>query len=233
MRDGASTVVDLHRRVRTLVLRGTLAPGEAVSQVQLARQLGVHRATLREALRMLQSEGLIEAEHNRRIRIAPLSSADLVQICALRITTESLAVRLTVPRLTRSDEAELEEHLAAIDPSLGLDADSWEAAHRAFHRRLVAGADGRLRSTVVDLQDHAQRYRRAYIRHRPAALEEAWTDHCQIVDACRRRDPVAASDHLSLHLGRAAISLLAVSDPLFDPIVVRAALALALQPSKL
>lgn len=230
MRDGASTVVDLHRRVRTLVLSGALAPGEVVSQVQLARELGVHRATLREALRMLQGEGLIEAEHNRRIRIAPLTSADLVHICALRIATESLAVRLTVPRLTRSDDRELDEHLAAIDPSRGLDGDAWETAHRTFHRRLVAAADGRLRATIADLQDHAERYRRAYVSHRPAALGEAWADHCKIVDAYRRRDASAASRQLSLHLGRAAISLVAVDDPLFDPVVVREALSLALHP---
>lgn len=231
MRDGASTLVDLHRRVRTLVLSGSLAPGQVVSQVQLARELGVHRATLREALRMLQSEGLIEAEHNRRVRIAPLSSADLVHVCALRIATESLAVRLTVPRLTPADDRELAELLAAIDPARGLDAEPWEAAHRTLHRRLVAAAEGRLRATIFDLQDHAHRYRRSYLSRRPSALDEAWADHCRIVEACRRRDAAAASRCLSLHLGRAAISHLAVTDPLFDPVVVREALALALPPA--
>ena len=60
--------VAVHARLRQLILDGTLPPGSLLSQLQLSRALGVSRTPLREALRMLQEEGLVDAEPNQRAR---------------------------------------------------------------------------------------------------------------------------------------------------------------------
>ena len=65
---------DVYERVRTAILDGQLAPGAVMSQVALADELGISRTPLREALRMLQSEGLVEGEPNRRVRVAPMTA---------------------------------------------------------------------------------------------------------------------------------------------------------------
>src|SRR5947208_4488476 len=86
----------VHDRLRDGILRGEFDPRVPISQVQLAARLGVSRTPLREALRMLQREGLIDSEPNRRVRIAALSVTDLEQLYALRVMVEALAVQLSV-----------------------------------------------------------------------------------------------------------------------------------------
>src|SRR5215472_17054183 len=104
----------VHDRLRNAILRGELDPKVPLSQVQLAARLGVSRTPLREALRMLQREGLIDSEPNRRVRVAELSVADLEQQYASRVLLEALAVRLTLPVYTDDDLAELRRALARM-----------------------------------------------------------------------------------------------------------------------
>src|ERR1700722_10486 len=97
MPDNGQNTEDVYERVRTAILDGDLAPGAVMSQVALAEELGISRTPLREALRMLQSERLVEAEPNRRVRVAPMSPADLEELYVVRITLEAEALRLSVP----------------------------------------------------------------------------------------------------------------------------------------
>ena len=93
----------VYTSLRESILNGALPPGESLSQVQLATKLGVSRGPLREAVRMLQREGLVEAEVNRRGRVSSFSIDDLEQLYAMRIVHESLAIRITVPRFSQRD----------------------------------------------------------------------------------------------------------------------------------
>src|SRR5438034_4316596 len=92
----------VHDRLRRAILRGEFDPRVPISQVQLAARLGVSRTPLREALRMLQREGLIDSEPNRRVRVAELSVVDLEQLYAARIVIEALATRIAVPTLAEA-----------------------------------------------------------------------------------------------------------------------------------
>jgi DNA-binding GntR family transcriptional regulator len=76
--------------------------------------LGVGRTPLREALRMLQREGLVEAEPNHRVRVADFSIPDLEQLYAMRISLEALAIRLTVPHLQKEEPRRLEAYLTQM-----------------------------------------------------------------------------------------------------------------------
>src|SRR6266508_2867975 len=154
----------VHDRLRRAILRGELDPRVPISQVRLAATLGVSRTPLREALRMLQREGLIDSEPNRRVRVAELSMTDLEQLYAGRVLVEALAVRLTVPRYTPGDLAELKVALSQLNQlSEGRDIDAWEAAHRRYHELLRKYAGERIERLARDLSDHAERYRRVYM----------------------------------------------------------------------
>jgi GntR family transcriptional regulator, rspAB operon transcriptional repressor len=65
-----------YEQLRSKILLGELAPGATFSQVQLASQLGISRTPLREAVRLLQTEGLLDSEPNRRVRVSPLTTED-------------------------------------------------------------------------------------------------------------------------------------------------------------
>ncbi len=115
---------------------------------------------MREALRMLQREGLVEAEPNHRVRVADFSISDLEQLYAMRIGLEALAIRLTVPLLQADELRRLKGFLTQMaELPTPEEYERWEVPHRAFHLSLVAHAGTRIVTMVAQLSDHAERYR--------------------------------------------------------------------------
>ena len=222
----AGTGADLvYEQLREAILHGRMAPGLVVSQVQLAKQLGVSRTPLREAVRMLQREGLVEGEANRMVRVAPLSMEDVEELYAVRIANEALGIRLTAPSMTAEDDAFLESclrdmaHYAAAG-----DIDMWEQRHRGFHAHLVRGGGRRLCKLLAELSDHAERYRRLYFTSQPRAVSVGASEHEAIVNACHDRDAARAAAELARHLSRTALVALMQIAPEHEPAMVRATL---------
>jgi DNA-binding GntR family transcriptional regulator len=211
----------IHRELREEILDGRLEQGKELSQVQLAVSLGVSRGPVREALRLLEREGLVHAEPNRRVVVAPLSWADVEQLYALRIVTDSLALRGGVPRFTQAHLDDLESTLAELDQIT--DVDEWEVPHRRFHQLLTSFGGQRLARTSSQLSDHAERYRRAYLVHEPTAWATSSREHHAILDACKERDTSAAIEQLAGHLSRTVLTVLANNAPTHDPLLVREA----------
>jgi DNA-binding GntR family transcriptional regulator len=215
----------VHEQLRESILRGEFDPHVPISQVQLAKRLGVSRTPLREALRMLQREGLIDSEPNRRVRVAALSVADVEQLYAGRLLVDTLALRLSVPRYTAADMAEMEDCVRRMSEMANRDMDTWEVAHRDYHELLRKYAGERFDRIAGDLSDHAERYRRVYLAE-PRAWTAAAAEHQAILEACRARDAAAAGHHLARHLARTALTIIAQAAPEHDPLPVREALRL-------
>jgi DNA-binding GntR family transcriptional regulator len=219
---GAEVVYSL---LREAILHGRLAPGSVFSQVQLSRQLGVSRTPLREAVRVLQREGLLTGEANRMVQVAPLTIDDLEQLYVLRIANEAVAIRLTVPLMTSEDDAYLKQWLddMARFAAAG-EVDTWERHHRRFHTHLVAQAGVRMCALLSDLYDLAERYRRLYITTEPRAMSIGASEHHAIAAACHRRDAGAAAAELARHLSRTALMAFMELVPEHDPALIRGAL---------
>lgn len=217
----------VHEYLRELILDGTIPPESVISQVKLARQLGVSRTPLREALRRLQQEGLVDAEPNRRARVTGFDADDLERVYTSRILYEPLGLSLTVPRLSA-------EHLHVIEDALEEmrrhaatgDYPAWEEAHRRFHRSLVMHASDSLKRTIATFADRGDRYRRLYQSAIPRAWEIGDSEHEAIVQACRARNEREAVLQLARHFGRTALALMARMIPERDPVEVRGALLL-------
>jgi DNA-binding GntR family transcriptional regulator len=227
-RDGQN-VANVHDRLREEILSGHIPAGET-SQVALARDLGVGRTPLREALRMLQREGLVISEPNRRVRVAELSTTDAEELYVMRIALEAVAVRITVPTLGSQGIAELEGLLAQMDHFMRTeDQDGLRAPHRVFHARLVAAGGERVTTTISQLFDHAERYRVAFGGSRHELWDKRRAEHRAIVDAAIEDDAELAARRLVEHYGGTAAAIFAGLEPSYEPTRLRATCA-ALAP---
>jgi DNA-binding GntR family transcriptional regulator len=225
---GRDNIAAIHDALREAILGGDLRAGAVLSQVSIAENFGVSRGPVREALRLLQREGLVDAELNRRVRVAEFSVGDLEELYAMRVVNEALAVRATVPHLTSQELEELHRCLEEMDATAGVDVHAWEKPHRRFHHGLVAHAGPRLVKFVEQLSDHAERYRRVYISADPRAWSVGAAEHREIYEAVRRGDANAASVATVQHLARTALTVLANLAPEHDPTLVRGAIHAAL-----
>lgn len=211
--------------LRGLILDGMIAPGERLSQMALVRTLGAGRTPIREALRMLQNEGLVVGDNNRSMRVAPLDPEELDALYATRIALECLATRLTMVTLDHSGQDGLRargEQLATA--AAEGDIDRWEVAHRYFHDSFVNGCGASMHEIIRRHFDRSERYRRSFARTQPDAWLKSSYEHDSIVEAILVRDASGAASSLARHLAKTAFSLIAQFCPEYDPQATREAL---------
>jgi DNA-binding GntR family transcriptional regulator len=208
--DGQPAVAmrDVHDRLRRLILDGEFPPGSEVSQIALSHRLECSRTPLREALRLLEREGLVVNEGAYRlVRISSLSMVDLDELYALRVMGEGLAIWLTVPTLRSADFEALEQDLEATTATTTANLE----AHRRFHRRLRGGAGPRLADHLERLFEHAERYQAAYRDHAQDladAFKHKRAEHQAILDACIAGDRSLARALLVDHIADTAIQVM-------------------------
>lgn len=206
----------VYETLRAAIIDGVLEAGAVTTQMALAERFEVGRTPLREALRVLQKEGLVVNEPNRRVQITARSAEDVEQLYVARVLLESEAVRETVPRLKSRDDAELLGYLAQMDHYGG--ASDWAGLrepHRAFHHRLYAAAGDRLVGLIADLAEHAERYRVVS----PASTglwERRQHEHRAIAEAAAARDPELTTRLLVEHYAHTAAMICADLDPSAD-----------------
>jgi DNA-binding GntR family transcriptional regulator len=213
-------VEQVYRRVREAIIAGEISPGAVMSQVALADKLGVSRTPLREALRMLQGEGLVDARANRRVTVAPISAADLEELAVMRVAIETEAIHLSVRRLEPEDIASLEGSLAQMTHfATESDYERWQSSHIAFHRGLTAPAGARINALLAQLSDHAERYRRVHLTH----AQNAWltANHREILDAAKRGAGEESVRLLAGHLSATMFDVMELLEPGYDPARLR------------
>ncbi|WP_406409435.1 GntR family transcriptional regulator [Streptomyces sp. NBC_01643] len=192
-----------HDALRQMIISGELPAGQEFSQSELSRRISVGRTPLRDALRLLEREGLVvNTGPHRSVRISPLTMQDLDDLYSMRVMGESVAIWLTVPILRGSDFERLERDLELTSTG---DAE----AHRRFHAGLRVGAGPRLISHLQTLFDHAERYQRARLAQEPhERMAAALAEHRFILDACLARDRVRARDLIVDHIAATAEALM-------------------------
>lgn len=214
-------------RLREMVVAGELPPGSELSQVELARMFGVSTTPVREALRLLEVEGLVQSRRNRRPRVPEFDPADLDAVYCHRVLLEPLALALSVPAMSEAKLSRLRADLEAMRAAAGAeDIAAWDRAHASFHTGLVDGVEPVLRDQIRVMMARADRYRRmSVLGDRPAAWQISEREHEAIAAACERGDADRAALLLARHLARSARSLIANLAPEWEPTALPAALA--------
>lgn len=189
--------------LRRAILQGELQPGEPLPLKTQAERLGMSIMPVREAIRRLAHEGLVEQQPQRGAVVAPVSVAALEDMYSIRIALESLAVRRAAENMTERDYRRLtdilDEFVAAYRRG---DVAQSRELHRSFHLGLyrLAGSQW-LDRLVPPLLDNSERYRGLSIPLR-GSPEERRAEHQAILEACRRRDGELAARLLAAHLER-------------------------------
>jgi DNA-binding GntR family transcriptional regulator len=214
-------------RLRTAILLGEIAPGAATSQVALAQQFGVSRTPLREALRLLEREGLVVPQPNRRVRIAEFSIADIESVYAMRIAVEAAGIHATVPIMQEEDFAELEGLMAQMDHYIRVrDSVRLNGPHSIFHAKFVSGGGQRPAASAAQLFDHAARYRFAYgAVNFDAGYEARRAEHQAMLDAALVGDAALTTERMTQHYVHTARGVIAELDPDHKPRILLAAVA--------
>jgi DNA-binding GntR family transcriptional regulator len=226
-----SNVDDVYAKLRDAILSGDLHAGARLSQVQLAKKFNMSRGPLREALRLLERDGLVVTEHNRMVHVAPVSYADLDELYSIRIVNESFAVAGSVQILTGEQVERAKLSLDGMDDAArAADWTRLREQHWKFHYTLFEPAGRRTVQMLSELFDHATRYRRLY--HESDILEStavAAAEHRAIWRACADGHADEAQTLVARHLGRTVLTLFANLAPERDPVLVRQALRFAIR----
>jgi DNA-binding GntR family transcriptional regulator len=188
-------------RLREAILSGELAAGQRLSQEALADQFEVSRVPVRDALRQLQGQGLIEIHARFGATVAELSALDLEELYDMRIALEPLIARLATPRMRPADLEEMGRQLALMEAS-SEPSPAWFDAHAAFHRALNERAGRpRMSALVAQLRDQTERYLRRYQLISGTTSElgrEHDLIHEAVLDGDGERVEAVVAEHLEL-----------------------------------
>ena len=187
--------------LRQEILFGTLKPGENLREVALANRIGVSRTPVREAIRMLEIEGLVTITPGSGARVAKITEGDLQDVMEVRSTLDQLCARLASQRISEEDKKELIKANEAFEYStkFGNEQEIAESDVR-FHEVITRAAGNRRLDQVMNgMADTIYRFRYEYIRD-DLHYEELIMEHRAICRAILDRDPeqaaVAAKDHI-------------------------------------
>lgn len=207
-------------RLRRFILEGELEPGARIQEVELAAQLGVSRTPVREALRTLSSQGLVELLPNRGARVARWSVKDLEEIYELRVMLESHAAQRAASRMGPAEADVLDELCEQMEARAqrGSRGDLLELSelNSRFHGCILNAADSPRLATMLAAVVQVPLVMRTFARYSPEALARSMGHHRELVAAMRAGAPEWAGSIMRSHI-IAARTVLVNSDGAADP----------------
>ena len=189
--------------LRQSILTGKMEPGERLMEVQLADELGVSRTPVREAIRMLELEGLVVMIPRRGAQVASITEQDLRDVLEVRATLEQLAVRLACQRFTAEGYKALEKanrdfvRLARLKNKNVVDITN---ADVHFHDVIYeATGNRRLIQIIQNLQEQMYRYRMEYVRDL-SSHENLIAEHEELIKQLKARNEDEAEKIIVIHI---------------------------------
>lgn len=199
--------------LRSRILSGQLAPGSALRQEALADELGVSRIPLREAMRLLSSEGLVDVYPHKGAYVSMLSKDEVREFFDLRLRLEpwlfhEAAMRTSIAELDRA------ERLVHKMDDVG--AAQWGALNWELHELLYSAAERPAAMSIVRaLHEKSERYFRFQVVNAPIR-QQAHEEHLALIALCRHRQADKAQTALEQHIADAAEQILAIVGRLLD-----------------
>ncbi len=188
-------------RLRNSIIEGGLAPGAKLNERELCETLAISRTPLREALKVLAAEGLVDIIPNRGASVAEMSTAEIREMFELMSGLEAFSGELACARIRADELAELKAlHYAMLACHARQDLPGYYAKNSQIHDRInLAARNNALRQTylAVNRRLQALRFRSNY---QPAKWEKAIREHSEMIEALEARDGRRLSEILRQHL---------------------------------
>ncbi|MHB0869218.1 MAG: GntR family transcriptional regulator [Chloroflexota bacterium] len=186
--------------IRDAILTDQLAAGSRLSQDALARQLGVSRAPVRDALNRLEAEGLVRTAPPKGVVVAEMTMQELLDIFELRALIDSYVARRACEFLGDAEISRLQEIVdVTAQLSEGRDIHKLVQAHADFHHLIYSACgNAELNRIARSLWDRSYRYRVTGLLNRAVALSSL-DDHRAILQALREGDALRAEELMAKH----------------------------------
>lgn len=220
---------NIYLRLRQEILSGALPPGEILNTVHIAQKYSISRTPVREALRMLQAERLVDAPYQHRRRVTAVAPGEVDAVYATWILMQSLAVSLTVTMTTADELEELRGALEAMNKITPINTRSkstWEKLHKRYNQLLIRHAGAEVTSMIEQCWLRSERARRTNMRTAPSSWIASELAHNAVVQAYEQGSVTEAIHLSSTHLAAVALEVITNIDPDYEPRAIRRALAI-------
>lgn len=203
-----------YRKVKDSIITGVFAPASLATEAGLARQFGISRAPLREAMRMLQEEGLVEQTSAAGFSVSPLNSESIAEVYGVRFALEGFAARLAAGNIPT---AQIEMCSAEVETALTLSGSDAAAALREsdfrFHDLWVRNAGNELLTRHIGrLRDHVLRIAH-HVQMPDAHFSASLAEHTDILAAIRSGGADALQASVEAHISSVRDRILAQVGP--------------------
>ena len=187
--------------LREAILKGELKPGERLMELQLASKLGVSRTPIREAIRMLEQEGLAVTIPRKGAEVAKMTEKDMEDVLQIREVLDELAVSLACDNISEEEMQELERNMIRFENSIKSgDLKSLAQTDVEFHDVIYRATNNvKLMNMLNNLREQIYRYRVEYLKDEkahPVLMKE----HRAIVAALKRRDKAKVTEAMKVHV---------------------------------
>lgn len=187
--------------LRQAILRGELKPGERLMEIQLANKLGVSRTPIREALRKLELEGLVNMVPRKGAEVADITEKSLRDVLEVRKALEELSVQLACEKITEEEIEELKRAAERFKDTLdNQDVTKIAEADVAFHDIIYTATDNqKLILLLNNLREQMYRYRVEYLK-KEEAYPQLIAEHEELIDNISKRNKEEATRIMCEHI---------------------------------
>jgi DNA-binding GntR family transcriptional regulator len=203
----------VYRALKTEIIKGSLKPGNKLSEGKIAEQMGVSRTPVREALKELAAEGFVKMNPNQAVAVSNASVKDVQEVLQIRGVLEGLAARLATKTINEEEIKELEKYQKRMEQYTNKDdVLAFSEMDAEFHELILnICGNNRLIQIRKNLSDQAHRYRIRSLSV-PGRLKYSLKEHQEIVEALKRKDAEQADRLSQKHIENVLANILAHKD---------------------
>jgi len=176
--------------LRHKIIRGVLASGQRIKEVDIARELDTSRPPIRESFKILESEGLITIKPRKGAFVSEVTQKDIWEIYTVYAALTDLAIELAIEKISANDIVKLENCIKKMEEGLQKpdDVENYHKYHRIFHESILQIADNnRLIKICTSLNNQTLKFSKIIYSNKEYRMA-SFQKHQEILDTIRRKD---------------------------------------------